>query len=115
MRLLSVRLIASLILGITLVSSGFSYYEVLAQKRALRSDVERRAEMLGESLVGNVERSSWSTNSGKVPNTELQRPGQEFGNREPMLGVVIYDRQGTLVAATPELAKMLTVTPPQVA
>src|ERR1700681_4935790 len=114
MRLLSVRLIASLILGITLISSGFSYYEVLAEKRALRSDVERRAEMLGESLVGNVERSSWNTGSGKVPNTELQRLVQRFGNREHMLGVVIYDRQGTLVAATPELAKTLTTTPPPV-
>jgi trehalose 6-phosphate synthase len=114
MRLLSVRLIASLILGITLVSSGFSYYEVLAQKRALRSDVERRAEMLGESLVGNVERSSWNTGSGKVPNTELQRLVQRFGNREHMLGVVIYDRHGEPVAATPELAKALTTTPPPV-
>jgi trehalose-6-phosphate synthase len=111
MRLLSVRLIASLILGITLISSGFSYYEVLAEKRALRSDVERRAEMLGESLVGNVERSSWNAGSGKVPNTELQRLVQRFGNREHMLGVVIYDREGTLVAATPELAKTLTATP----
>jgi trehalose 6-phosphate synthase len=114
MRLLSVRLIASLILGITLISSGFSYYEVLAEKRALRSDVERRAEMLGESLVGNVERSSWNTGSGKVPNTELQRLVLRFGNREHMLGVVIYDRQGELVAATPELAKTLTTTPPAV-
>jgi len=109
---LSVRLIASLILGITLVSSGFSYYEVLAEKRALRSDVERRAEMLGESLVGNVERS-W-TGSGKVPNNELQRLVQRFGNREHLLGVVIYDRQGTLLAATPELAKTLTKSPPAV-
>ncbi len=58
MRLLSVRLIVSLVLGITLVSSGFSYYEVLGQKRALRSDLERRDEILGESLVGNVE-GSW--------------------------------------------------------
>ncbi len=115
MRLLSVRLIASLILGITLISSGFSYYEVLAQKRALRSDVERRAEMLGESLVGNVERSSWNTGSGKVPNNELQRLVQRFGNREHMLGVVIYDREGTLVAATPELAKTLAISPPPVA
>src|SRR6202790_4548066 len=114
MRLLSVRLIASLILGITLISSGFSYYEVLAEKRAMRSDVERRAEMLGESLVGNVERSSWNAGSGKVPNNELQRLVQRFGNREHMLGVVIYDRQGTLVAATPELAKTLTTTPPPV-
>src|SRR5712664_4290883 len=106
MRLLSVRLIASLIVGITLVSSGFSYYEVLTEKRALRSDLERRAEMLGESLVGNVERS-WNTGSGRAPNNELQRLVQRFGNREHMLGVVIYDREGTLVAATPELAKTL--------
>src|ERR1700732_4211415 len=114
MRLLSVRLFASRIIVITLISSGFSYYEVLAEKRAMRSDVERRAEMLGESLVGNVERSSWNTGSSKVPNTELQRLVQRFGNREHMLGVVIYDRQGALVAATPELAKTLTTTPPPV-
>ena len=45
MRLLSVRLIVSLIVGITLVSLGFSYYEVVGEKRALRSDLERRAEV----------------------------------------------------------------------
>src|SRR5260370_15478964 len=112
MRLLSVRLIASLILGITLISSGFSYYEVLAEKRALRSDVERRAEMLGESLVGNVERSSWNTGSGKVPNTELQRLVPRFGNREHLLGVVIYDRQGAMLSATPVLTNMLATSPP---
>jgi len=118
MRLLSVRLIVSLILGIALVSAGFSYYEVLAEKRALRSDLEHRAEMLAESLVGNVERS-WNTGldperSDAVPNNELQRLVQHFGNREHLLGVVIYDRQNTLVAATPELAQTLAVSPPSV-
>src|SRR5271166_30199 len=72
MRLLSARLIVSLILGITLVSSGFSYYEVLSEKRALRSDLERRAELFGESLAGNVERV-WTTDSGAVHDNELQR------------------------------------------
>src|SRR5208283_3687522 len=114
MRLLSARLIVSLILGITLVSLGFSYYEVLAEKRALRSDLERRAEMLGESLVGNVERS-WNTGSDpERSDRELQRLVQHFGNREHLLGVVIYDRQNALVAATPELAKTLAVSPPPV-
>jgi len=117
MRLLSVRLIVSLILGITLVSAGFSYYEVLGEKRALRSDLEHRAEMLGESLAGNVERS-WNTGSemvpNNVPNNELQRLVQRFGNREHLMGVVIYDRQGALVATTPELSKTLTVGPPLV-
>ncbi len=77
MRLLSVRLIISLILGITVVSSGFSYYEVLGEKRALRSDLERRAAMLGESLAANAEQS-WSTGSGNA----LQRlvSNSETGN-----------------------------------
>ena len=118
MRLLSARLIISLILGITLVSSGFSYYEVLGEKRALRSDLERRDEVLGESLVGNVERS-WNTGSdtlshhvpNQVPNNELQQLVQRFGNREHLLGVVIYDRQGAVVATTPELAKTFSVSP----
>ncbi len=118
MRLLSVRLIVSLIVGITLVSSGFSYYEVLGEKRTLRSELERRAAVLGESLVGNVERS-WGTGADKertdgVPNDELQRLVQRFGNREHLMGVAIYDQQGALVATTPELAKTLTVSPPVV-
>jgi trehalose-6-phosphate synthase len=119
MRLLSFRLIVSLILGITLVSSGFSYYEVLGEKQSLRNEMERRAEMLGESLVGNVERA-WQSSSGTTKDNaksdkELQQLVQKFANREHLLGVVIYDRQGTLVAITPELAKTLAVSPPPVA
>jgi len=109
MRLLSIRLIVSLIVGITLVSSGFSYYEVLAKKRSLRNDLEASAEMLGESLVGNVERS-WNNGSPK----DLQRVLQRFSNRENLLGAAVYNAQGSLVAITPALAKTLTVSPPSV-
>ena len=56
MRLLSARLIVSLIVGVTLVSLSSSYYEVLVEKQGLRKDLERRAEVLGESLARNVER-----------------------------------------------------------
>ncbi len=116
MRLLSVRLIVSLILGITLVSAAFSYYEVPDQKRALRTDLAHRAEMLGESLVGNVERS-WSpgsdaTGSPMVPDNELRQLVQRFGDREHLLGVVVFDRQGNVVDITPGLAKTLSVNSP---
>ena len=106
MRLLSVRLMVSLIVGITLVSLSFSYYEVVREKRGLRSELERRAEVLAESLAGNVEKS-WEAGSERG----LQRLVQRFGNREHLLGVAIYDRQGSLVAITPELGKTLTASP----
>jgi trehalose-6-phosphate synthase len=109
MRLLSVRLIVSLILGSTLVSLLFSYSEVIGEKRNLRNDLEHRAEVLGESLAGNVERS-WGSGS----EADLQRLVQRFGNREHLLGVAVYDRRGNLVAMTPELGKLVTATPPTV-
>jgi len=56
MRLLSIRLIVSLHRVYHAVSLSSSYYEVLGEKRGLRQDLERRAEVLGESLAGNVER-----------------------------------------------------------
>jgi len=108
MRLLSVRLIISLILGITLISLGFSYYKVVQDKRALRSDLERNAETLGESVAGNVEKSWESGPRG------LQRIVQPFGNREHMLGVAVYDPQGKVLAITSELGKVLTSTPREV-
>jgi hypothetical protein len=77
--------------------------------------IERRAEVLGESLVGSVERLlNVGSDKGKDDersDKELQRLVQRFGNREHLLGVVIYDRNSALVAITPELAKTLTVSP----
>src|SRR5271169_1777138 len=111
MRLLSFRLIISLIVGITLVSSAFSYFEALREKRALRSDLEHHATLISESLVGNVE-GSW--NPGHDNDKELLKLVQRFGNREHLLGVAIYDRNGQLVAITNDLRTTLTEIPPPV-
>jgi alpha,alpha-trehalose-phosphate synthase [UDP-forming] len=107
MRLFSVRLIISLIIGITLVSLCSSYYEVLGEKRTLRRDLERRADVLGESLVSNVERSL-ERNSGR----DLERIVQRFGNREHLIGIAVYDLDKKLIAATPELQSRLATAPP---
>src|ERR1700723_2077413 len=106
MRLLSIRLIVSLIVGITLVSLSSSYYEAFREKRALRRDLERRAEVLGESLAGNVERDL-EKNSAQ----DLQRSVEHFGNREHLSGLAIYGRHGDLLAVTRELASTLTTVP----
>ena len=106
MRLLSIRLIVSLIVGITLVSLSSSYYEALGEKRGLRRDLERRAEVLGESLAGNVERDLEKDSA-----QDLQRIVEHFGNREHLSGMAIYGRQGNLLAVTPELASRLSTVP----
>lgn len=110
MRLLSVRLIVSLIMGVTLVSLLFSYYEVRAERLGLRKDLQRRAEVLGESLAGNVE--------GRLERQsprELQRIVERFSNREHLAGVGVYDKHSEPIALAPGLAKTLTARPSVVA
>ena len=86
MRLLSVRLIVSLILGVTLVSWFSTYYEARREKQGLRNELERRAELLGESLVGNVEPQ---LDKGSL--RELKRVVERFSNREHLAGVAVFN------------------------
>ena len=106
MRLLSVRLIVSLIVGVTLVSLLSSYYSVRVERQQLRHDLERRAELLGESLAPNVERSL-----EKGSPRDLQQIVQRFGNREHLAGIAIYNTSTGLVAETPGLAGLISAPP----
>jgi trehalose-6-phosphate synthase len=106
-RLLSVRLIVSLILGITLVSLFSSYYEVRAGKRGLRKELERRAEVLGDSLAGNVEPY---LENGSV--RQLQRLVERFSNREHLAGVAVFNTKLESVAESSGLAQRLQTRSP---
>jgi alpha,alpha-trehalose-phosphate synthase [UDP-forming] len=106
MRLLSARLIVSLIVGVTLVSLCTSYYQVIVLKRGLRKDLQHRAEVLGESLAGNVERDL-----GHDAHQTLQKTVERFANREHLTGLAVYDPQGTPIAVTAELQPIMTSAP----
>lgn len=107
MRLLSARLIISLVIGVTLVSLCTSYYQVLVSTRDMRRDLEHRAEVLAESLGRNVERDL-ERNS---PQT-LKRTVQQFANREHLAGLAVYDTQGHPVAVTTNLEPLIGSAPP---
>ncbi|HZC22579.1 MAG TPA: trehalose-6-phosphate synthase, partial [Candidatus Binatia bacterium] len=109
MRLLSARLIISLVIGVTLVSLCTSYYQVLVSTRDMRRDLEHRAEVLAESLGRNVERDL-ERNS---PQT-LKRTVQQFANREHLAGLAVYDPQGHPVAVTTNLEPLIGSAPPVV-
>src|SRR5215471_8156301 len=109
MRLFSARLIVSLIIGVTLVSLCSAWYEVLVGKRNMRRDLQRRAEVLGESLAGTVERDL-EKGALKTLNHTVQR----FERRENLLGIAVYDPQGKMLAAADELAPNMSAAPPVV-
>lgn len=106
MRLLSARLIISLIIGVTLVSLCTSYYEVIAQKRGLRKDLQHRAEVLGESLVPNVERDLDHNTK-----QSLLKTVQRFANREHLAGLAVYDPQGQPIAVSTKLEPLMASAP----
>ena len=49
MQFFRMRLILALIVGVTLVSVGSTYFEVLAHKHMLRRDLERRSAEIGRA------------------------------------------------------------------
>jgi len=106
MRLLSARLIISLVVGITLVSLCSSYYQVAVQNRAMRRDLQHRADLLADSLARNVERDL-----DRNAEAALEKTVQHFGNREHLAGLAVYDSKANLVAVTPSIQPLLSKPP----
>src|SRR6202012_199421 len=106
MRILSLRLIVALIVGVTMVSVISSWYQVQTEKDALRADLERKAETFGESLAANAESY---LQDGDRPG--LLRMVDRFSHRDHLLGIGIYDQELFPLAVTPDLGAALAATP----
>lgn len=90
---LSLRLILLLVVGVTLVTFFVARNQVRAEKRGLRADLERRAEILAVSLQDIVEPAL-----DRGERDQLRRIVERFGNRERLAGVVVYDADGKVLA-----------------
>jgi hypothetical protein len=104
---MSLRLILSLVLTVTLISVLFALYQVRADTHNRRSDLEKRAQVLAESLQETVE-PLWM----KGARGSLRRIVERFGNRERLDGVAIYDVQSRPIWVTASLATRLGTEPP---
>jgi alpha,alpha-trehalose-phosphate synthase [UDP-forming] len=95
---LVIRLIGVLVLCILLVSVTSSYYQAQREKRSLRNELQKRAEVLADSLDDTVSRLAEVRGE-----RELARLVQRFGNKEHLAGIAVYDKSFTAVATTPSL------------
>jgi alpha,alpha-trehalose-phosphate synthase [UDP-forming] len=106
MKILSLRLIVALIIGVTLVSLASSWYEVTTTKDALRRELESKAETLGQSLAANTESPLQAGDTAR-----LELVVQRFTKRDHLLGIGIYDRGGKPLVVTPGLGPLLSGVP----
>src|SRR5467141_1257884 len=95
---LSLRLIPILAVAITIVTFSVARNQVRSEKQGLRADLERRAEILAESLQETVEPV---LQKGSM--SQLRRLVDRFGNREHLAGVAIYDVDGKATAVSSKL------------
>src|SRR6266700_2960994 len=99
---LSLRLIVWIMLSVTLVSLLFSGYQVRSERHSQRTELERRAQVLAESMEDNAE-----TLLENGSNRRLQRLVERFAQRENLMGLAIYDKKGEPLAVTPALKPLL--------
>jgi trehalose-6-phosphate synthase len=103
---LSLRLIPILAIAITLVTFVVARNQVRSEKRGLQADLERRAEILAESLQETVEPVLQ-----KGATSQLRRIVERFGNREHLVGIAIYDADGKTLAMSSKLDSYLQAPP----
>jgi trehalose-6-phosphate synthase len=108
---LVIRLIAALVICLLLVSVFSSYYQIQREKRSLRSELERRADVLAESLEQNIE-----TLLRANATTALSRVVERFGNNNHLVGIAVYGlQQSSALAESPSLTRQIPNEPPLLA
>jgi alpha,alpha-trehalose-phosphate synthase [UDP-forming] len=97
----TLKLVLPLITSVALVSLLFAAYQVRKERRNLRNDLSRRAELLTESLQESIQPlfEKNERNSEKA----MQRVVDRFAQREHMKGIAVYEANGNLTVMTSTL------------
>src|SRR5215472_12767788 len=107
----SLRIILSLIAGVTLVTFLFARSGARAEERTLRSDLQRRSNVLAESLADVIGPLGGESCQALLQQRRIQQIVERFGNRERLAGVLVYDAKGRLLAITLKLAQQFAKHP----
>ncbi len=102
----ALRWIAALVGVTAAVTLAFAFFQARSEKRALRNEVEGRAQALGDTLQDRVEAVRSDSDS-----TSLESYLVRVENRDSLYGIAIYNDLGTQLAATPSLSNALTRLP----
>ena len=87
---ITLNLIFSLVLVATLVILAFTYVQVQNERDRLTHELDVRAVIMAESLQESVKELLRANSPDR-----LKRLVERFGGRDRLIGVAIYDSQGT--------------------
>ena len=104
MHFFRLRLVAALLAGITLISVGSTYFDVLAHKHTLRSDLARRTQWFGAGLQPLIEQQLLMG-----PQEDLPRVLQNLRQYPDQPSLAVYDTSGTLLASTGDISPLRNV------
>src|SRR5437016_6021538 len=104
----TLKIVLPLIVSVASVSLLFAGYQVRNERRILRDDLARRAEILAESLQESVEHEL-----GRGQERSLHRLVERYGQRQHLQGIAIYDTAAHFLPLTPEPKPNLPLNPPR--
>ena len=106
MHFFRIRLIFALILSVTLVSLASTYFDFLAHRHVLRTELERRTRWMGVSLEPDVQGAIGTGDPSSIAGlTELLKSGTGA------LGLAIYDAKGRMLASSVPQGVMNSLSP----
>jgi trehalose 6-phosphate synthase len=95
-----IRLLGALWLATLVVSAGFAWYEVHAERRRLTDDLHRRAALAADAVREASERLV-----ARGSRTGYERVLARFGRQDRT--IAIYDAFGSVIEASPEIKRSL--------
>ena len=107
---ITLRLILSLVAIVAVVAFSFSFWQARQEEARLKNELERRANIVADSLKMSVE-PLLLTEDKKY----LQRIVDKFSNRERLVGIAIYDIQENLIVSSADLQLKLQENPKVIA
>ena len=106
----TLKLVLPLIISVALVSLLFAAYQVRTQRRNLRTDLSRRAELLAESLQEAID--PLFEKSDRSSERAMQKVVDRFAQREHMKGIAVYEADGNSRVMTATLRDEFKQSPP---
>ncbi len=106
----TLKIVLPLVVSVAAVSLLFAGYQVRTERKNLRTDLARRAELLAESLQESIEPQFEKRE--RASERAIQRVVDRFAQREHMKGIAVYEADGSALAMTLALGTYFRSAPP---